>query len=114
MKRYFGLALLATLVLIFAAAGQLSQSSFNFLFGSAEGNSDRMIRQGRQTFRFDTFGDQAFWGDQLKLHETINMLPPSLALKLGLKIDSAALPPAVIQAIQNGTVNLSDPAVTLF
>ena len=104
MKRYFGLAILATLVLIFAAAGQLSQSSFSFLFGSAEGNAGKMIRQGQQTFRFDTFGDQAFWGGQLKLHETINMLPPSQALALGLKIDSAALPPAVIQAIQNRVV----------
>jgi hypothetical protein len=112
-RRYFGFAFLATLVLIFAAAGQLSQSSFSFLFGSAEGNADGMIRQGRQTFRFNTFGDEAFWGGQLKLHETINMLPPRQALALGLKIDSAALPPAVIQAIQSGTVNLNDPTVTL-
>jgi hypothetical protein len=34
-------------------------------------------------------------------------------LALGLKIDSDALPSAVIQAIQNGTVNLNDPTVTL-
>jgi len=31
---------------------------------------------------------------------------------LGLKVDSEALPPAVIQAVQNGTVNLDDPTVT--
>ena len=29
------------------------------------------IEQGRQTFRFDTFGDEAFWGDTLKLHQAI-------------------------------------------
>src|SRR6476646_12038809 len=34
-------------------------------------NARRMIEQGRQTFRYDTFGDQAFWGAQLKLHQAI-------------------------------------------
>ena len=31
----------------------------------------RMIREGRQTFRHDTFGDEAFWGDALQLHRAI-------------------------------------------
>ena len=26
----------------------------------------RMIKEGRQTFRFATFGDEAFWGDALR------------------------------------------------
>src|SRR5690348_1209949 len=34
-------------------------------------NAERMIQQGRHTFRFDTFGDEAFWGDTLKLHQAI-------------------------------------------
>ena len=29
------------------------------------------IVNGRKTFRFDTFGDEAFWGDTLKLHQAI-------------------------------------------
>jgi hypothetical protein len=29
------------------------------------------LAAGRQTFRFDTFGDEAFWGDTLKLHQAI-------------------------------------------
>jgi len=71
-----------------------------------------MIQQGRHTFRFDTFGDEAFWGGKLELHRAINNMTPSQALTLGLKVDSDALPPEVIQAIKNGTVNLNDPAVT--
>lgn len=71
-----------------------------------------MIQQGRHIFRFATFADQTFWGGKLKLHETINALTPRQALALGLKIDSEHLPAAVIQAIQNGTVNLDDPTVT--
>ena len=31
----------------------------------------QMIEEGRNTFRFDTFGDEAFWGDTLKLHQAI-------------------------------------------
>ena len=30
-----------------------------------------MLDEGRRTFRFDTFGDEAFWGDVLRLHEAI-------------------------------------------
>ena len=29
------------------------------------------IRVGMQTFRFDTFGDEAWWGDTLHLHQAI-------------------------------------------
>ena len=34
-------------------------------------NAIRKVQQGEQIFRFDTFGDQAFWGDTLKLHQAI-------------------------------------------
>ena len=112
-RRHVVLGLLPIAVLLLAATKQITQDTTSNFLGSAETNSQEMIQQGRHIFRFDTFGDQAFWGNQLKLHQTINTLTPRQALALGLKIDSAALPPAVIQAIQNGTVNLDDPMVTL-
>ena len=31
----------------------------------------RMIREGRQIFRYDTFGDESSWGDALQLHRAI-------------------------------------------
>lgn len=34
-------------------------------------NAERMLEEGRQTFRFDTFGDEAFWTDALQLHKAI-------------------------------------------
>jgi hypothetical protein len=30
-----------------------------------------LVARGRQIFRFDTFGDQAFWGGSLQLHGAI-------------------------------------------
>jgi hypothetical protein len=81
-----------------------------------------LVAEGQRTFRFDTFGDQAFWGDTLQLHKAIEGgklggvgpgLSPQAALALGLKVDVDALPDAVKQALQQGTVDLSDPAVTL-
>src|SRR5919108_176601 len=85
-------------------------------------NAIAMINRGRQIFRFDTFGDEAFWGGQLRLHQAIEGsrfggvgfgLSPRMALALGLKVDSRALPPDVASAIRAGKVNLDDPAVTL-
>lgn len=68
---------------------------------------------GRQIFRFDTFGDEQLWTDTLRLHEAVKSVSPAQALRVGLKVDAEALPAAVINAIKAGTVNLNDPAVTL-
>lgn len=112
-KRYLLLPLFPLLVILLFAQSPTDQNSNSSFFGNADTNSDQMIKEGRQTFRFDTFGDEAFWGGQLKLHQTINHLTPQQALQLGLKVDAEALPSAVIQAIKNGKVNLNDPTVTL-
>ena len=34
-------------------------------------NAQQMLAEGKQTFRFDTFGSEAFWGDTLKLREAV-------------------------------------------
>jgi hypothetical protein len=82
----------------------------------------RSIEEGMKTFRFDTFGDEVFWGDTLRLHEAIAGeanggvgpgLSPSLALHLGLKVDSDAIPNSMKNDIRRGRVDLEDPASTL-
>src|SRR5215472_66391 len=87
-----------------------------------DGEDNGLVSQGKQTFRFDTFGDQAFWGGTLHLNRTIAGaanggvgpgLSPKTALALGLKVDVNALPESLQDAIQAGQVNLNDPAVTL-
>jgi hypothetical protein len=85
-------------------------------------NAANMIAAGRQIFRFDTYGDEAFWGDTLRLHQAIEGsqnggvgpgLSPAAALALGLKVDADALPPKVINDLRKGKVDLNDPDVTL-
>lgn len=80
------------------------------------------FRQGRDTFRFDTFGDEDFWGGQLQLHRAIEGerfggvgpgISPNAALSLGLKVDLDALPRPVVAGLRAGRVNLDDPATTL-
>lgn len=86
------------------------------------GNALRQLEEGRRIFRLDTFGDEAFWGDQLQLHRAVAGaslggvgpgLSPAAALALGLKIDVEALPAQVLQALRRGEVALDDPATTL-
>jgi hypothetical protein len=85
-------------------------------------NAVREIERGRYIFRRDTFGDEAFWGDKLHLHQAIAGsanggtgagLSPTTALQLGLKVDVNALPGSVRSGIRGGTVSLDDPATTL-
>ncbi|HXS52323.1 MAG TPA: c-type cytochrome [Usitatibacter sp.] len=72
------------------------------------------VEQGKQTFRFDTFGDETFWTDTLHMNEVVgSAVDPKTALAVGLKVDSDALPPAVVQGIQNGSISLTDPATTV-
>src|SRR5678815_1921544 len=63
-------------------------------FDSVAKNDARMVVEGRKIFRFDTFGDETFWGDQLQLHLAIKGtnfggvgpgISPRTALELGLK-----------------------------
>src|SRR5436190_8038320 len=87
-----------------------------------EANALKTLKNGRNIFRFDTFGDQAFWGDTLKLHQSIEGadhggigpgVSPSTALAVGLKVDVEALPQSLIKKLAAGQVDLNDPANTL-
>ncbi|HEV7991171.1 MAG TPA: hypothetical protein VGP25_05055 [Gemmatimonadaceae bacterium] len=72
------------------------------------------IAGGKQIFRFDTYGDETFWTDTLRLHEVIRTaVSPATALSVGLKVDADALPEAVKAALRNGTIDLNDPATTV-
>ena len=85
-------------------------------------NAAKMLADGKRIFRFDTFGDEAFWSGALELHQAIAGeanggvgpgVSPATALAVGLKVDAEALPPDLIQAVRRGRVDLNDPAVTL-
>jgi hypothetical protein len=84
--------------------------------------SSELFRSGQQIFRFDTFGDERFWSDTLRLHQAVagaanggvgNGVGPAAALAAGLKVDVDMVPQPVLAGIRNGSVNLNDPANTL-
>jgi len=73
-----------------------------------------LAEQGRDIFRFDTYGDETFWTDTLRMHEVIQAaVDPATALSVGLKVDAEALPAEVVQGIQSGAISLTDPATTV-
>ena len=49
------------LVFVFVAINQQAKAS----------QTANLIAEGKQIFRFDTFGDEDFWGGQLQLHQAI-------------------------------------------
>jgi cytochrome c553 len=75
--------------------------------------SPALVSEGRDIFRFDTFGDETFWTDTLRLHEIVQTISPVTALSVGLKVDADTLPADVLAAIQAGQVDLNDPATTV-
>jgi hypothetical protein len=114
-------ALCAALTLIWMPGrGVIAQTSSPD--SSKDNPAAKMLAEGKQTFRFDTFGDEAFWGDGLKLHQAIEGarlggvgpgVSPRTALAVGLKVDADAVPAEVVAQIKSGALNLDDPATTV-
>lgn len=119
--------------LIIAALGlilTLSRCDNSFEFGEHHGAlSDSLtkakkalVRDGKQIFRFDTFGDEEFWSGLLHLDKAIAGgsnggfgpgVSPNTALAVGLKVDAEALPAEVVEAIKTGAISLDSPSTTL-
>lgn len=87
-----------------------------------DAHAAEMLRDGREIFRYDSFGSEDFWGGQLRLHEAIlgaeqggvgPGLSPKQALQLGLKVDAGQLPEIIARAIDEGSVDLDDPETTV-
>ncbi len=100
-----GLRLLAAVAML---SGVLSACG-----GGGGGPDPAQIAEGKQIFRFDTFGDEQQWTGKLRMTEALSTVDPTTALSVGLKVDSEALPSAVVQGIQNGSIDLKSPATTL-
>src|SRR5690349_11003236 len=128
MKRGIATTLTAKLLALLVIFASLSAISYhlrgqaNNIKDPAVANAADKTTKGRGIFRFDTFGDQSFWGDTLKLHQAIEGaghggvgpgVSPKTALAAGLKVDVDALPAGVREQVQRGAVNLDDPATTL-
>lgn len=75
---------------------------------------EKASQKGKQIFRHETFGDETFWTDTLRMHEVIrSAVDPTTALSVGLKVDATALPPPVARGIKDGSISLTDPATTV-
>lgn len=81
-----------------------------------------LIAQGKDIFRFDSFGDEDFWSGLLHIDKAIAGaanggygpgVSPKTALAVGLKVDAEALPSEVVNGIKSGAIDLNDPATTL-
>lgn len=64
---------------------------------------------GQHVFRYETFGDEEFWTGTLHMDDVIeSAVDPTTALKLGLKVDSDALPEGLL-----AHADLTSPATTV-
>lgn len=111
----------ATTMLVVACGTDADQSANNTNPGPLDPNQAQsprsdplLLAQGRQIFRFDTFGDETQWTDTLRMHEVIRTaIDPLTALSVGLKVDSEALPPSVVAGIKDGSIDLKSPDTTV-
>ena len=112
----------AVIGVVLVASGAAQQPARRAFDQEIRRHGEDLWTQGRQIFRYDTFGDEAFWGGALELHRAIAGerfggvgpgVSPATALAVGLKVDVDALPAHAVQALRHGRVDLSDPAVTL-
>ena len=95
------------------AAPEATSPDFN-AFETVGSMSPATIAAGKEIFRFDTFGDETFWTDTLRMHEVIaTSVSPNTALQVGLKVDADALPAAIKAGILDGSIKLDLPGTTV-
>lgn len=118
MKSYKKISIVATLLLMVLILAECRKDRPE----KDKETEVQLINDGKQVFRFDTFGDEDFWSGTLHLDKAIagaanggfgTGVSPKTALAVGLKVDAAALPADVVAGIKSGAVNLDDPATTL-
>ena len=121
--QFLGLAFaaLAAPLILYSCATQPVETATDETDRGIEEHARKTLMEGRKIFRSDTFGSEAFW-TKTRLHEAIAGeknggvgpgISPNQALKLGLRVDSGAVPRLIVPLIQAGTANLDDPEVTL-
>ena len=92
----------------------ITATSIDQTLGASPAMNPALIAEGKTIFRFDTFGDETFWTDTLRMHEVISTsVSPNTALTVGLKVDADALPAEIKAGIQNRTIDLDAPATTV-
>jgi hypothetical protein len=127
IKSHLSIAIVCAAVVIVCAAvvspaqqnGRRHEKTFD---DTISANARELMERGRRVFRYETFGDEAFWGDRLQLHKAIAGsklggvgpgVSPRTALAVGLKVDVDSLPESLREQLAAGKVNLDDPATTL-
>ncbi len=106
------------------ATGEMAGSDGPANPGTAAPRKDGDASVGRDVFRFETFGNERFWTDAVRLPEGMMAakVTPLKALQLGVSIDLDSLDPAVAKAIKaelradpTGKTSplLNDPATTV-
>jgi mono/diheme cytochrome c family protein len=102
----------ASAVLVLAACAALAGWTGSLRGASAQPapkTAGDAVAEGQRIFRFDTFGDEQLWTDTLRMHEVVEKnVDPTTALKVGLKVDAAVLPPGILSK-----VDLKSPATTV-
>jgi hypothetical protein len=126
MSRFSILVGLAAVGLALTIAGRVTANARDEVdlraLAPVADHASALLVEGQQTFRYDTFGDEAFWGETLRLHQALAGsrlggvgpgVSPATALAVGLKVDVEALTPAMLAALRRGAVDLNDPASTM-
>ena len=103
MKSRSTLAIMSLLALVFGAASastSMRRFVLDYFDQLINKNSQAQVVEGRHSFRFDTFGDEQFWGGTLHLHKAIEGaqfggvgpgVSPATALALGLNTHEGQL-----------------------
>lgn len=129
-NRRYALLAASTLVLSFSVAagharnGQSAVQTMADQGPALPARVDGDARLGQQVFRFETFGNEGFWTDAVRLPAGIAAakVTPMQALQLGLQIDADAIAPAMqaqladdLRRDPSGRTStlLNDPAVTM-
>jgi len=124
-KKIIAIAAMSAIVIFIQCSKTFKKSNGQGMIEEEQTSIEKkksLVAQGKEIFRFDTFGDEDFWSGLLHIDKAIAGVnnggfgagvSPTAALGVGLKVDVDALPAEVREGIISGSINLNDPATTL-
>ncbi len=93
-------------------------ATLRVVFRTLQTSADVAANQnGLDVFLNETFGNEAFFGDFLRLHEVLNAAAPVDVVPLGVQVDLAKVPQGIVDVMIGADLDakddaLSDPATT--
>ncbi len=88
-----------------------TRSQYRVTHRTLQSVSGAAVERGREVLMHETFGNEAFFGDVVSLHELLNNVDPVSAVTLGVQVDINKVPEEIVAVMVGDDLDAKDAAL---